>query len=93
MDTLLLSRQEAARLLGLSLRGLEHLIARKEIPTRRIGRRVLIARSALESFAREGNSDKCSEGETRANQLPSKDFDPPDTRDSMLTTDGRREMK
>lgn len=52
MDTLLLSKQEAARLLGLSIRGLEHLISRKEIPVRRIGRRVLIARSAVESFAK-----------------------------------------
>lgn len=52
MDTLLLSKYEAARLLGLSVRSLEHLISRKEIPTRRIGRRVLIPRSAAESFAR-----------------------------------------
>jgi excisionase family DNA binding protein len=55
MDTLLLSKQEAARLLGLSIRSLEHLISSKEIPTRRIGRRVLITRSALESFARVPN--------------------------------------
>ncbi len=57
MDTLLLSKHEAARLLGLSIRSLEHLISRKEIPTRRIGRRVLIARSAVESFAQARNSD------------------------------------
>jgi excisionase family DNA binding protein len=52
MDTLLLSKYEAARLLGVSIRSLEHLISRQEIPTRRIGRRVLIARSAIQAFAR-----------------------------------------
>jgi excisionase family DNA binding protein len=64
MDTLLLSKQEAARLLGLSIRSLEHLISRKEIPVRRIGRRVLITRSAIESFAREQNSNECPERES-----------------------------
>jgi excisionase family DNA binding protein len=57
MDTLLLSKHEAARLLGLSIRSLEQLISRKEIPTRRIGRRVLITRSAVESFAQACSSD------------------------------------
>jgi excisionase family DNA binding protein len=64
MDTLLLSKNEAARLLGLSLRSLEHLISRQEIPTRKIGRRVLIMRSAVESFARAKDSDKTSERES-----------------------------
>lgn len=68
MDTLLVSKQEAARLLGLSLRGLEHLISRNEIPTRRIGRRVLIARCALESFARIENPCMCCEGELFASR-------------------------
>jgi excisionase family DNA binding protein len=64
MDTLLLSKHEVARLLGLSIRGLEHLISRKQIPTRRIGRRVLITRSAVESFAKAQNSDESSERES-----------------------------
>ena len=64
MDPLLLSKQEAARLLGLSIRSLEHLISRNEIPTRRIGRRVLITRSAIDSFARAKNSNESSEGES-----------------------------
>jgi excisionase family DNA binding protein len=51
MDALLLSKQEAARMLGVSIRSLEHLISRQEIPTRKIGRRVLVARSAVETFA------------------------------------------
>jgi excisionase family DNA binding protein len=65
MDTLLLSKQEAARVLGLSLRSLEHLISRQEIPTRKIGRRVLIARSAVESFAKGQDSDNTPEMEPR----------------------------
>ena len=65
MDTLLLSKQEAARVLGLSLRSLEHLISRQEIPTRKIGRRVLIARSAVESFAKGQDSDNIPEMEPR----------------------------
>jgi excisionase family DNA binding protein len=65
MDTLLLSKQEAARVLGLSLRSLEHLISRQEIPTRKIGRRVLIARSAVELFAKAQDSDNAPEMESR----------------------------
>jgi excisionase family DNA binding protein len=61
MDTLLLSKQEAARMLGVSIRSLEHLISRQEIPTRKIGRRVLIMRSAVESFAKGQDSDHTSE--------------------------------
>jgi excisionase family DNA binding protein len=60
MDTLLLSKQEAARMLGVSIRSLEHLISRQEIATRRIGRRVLIARSTVESFAKNQNPDNPS---------------------------------
>jgi excisionase family DNA binding protein len=64
MDTLLLSKQEAARMLGISIRSLEHLISRQEIPTRKIGRRVLLARSAVESFAKAQNPNKTSERES-----------------------------
>jgi excisionase family DNA binding protein len=58
MDTLLLSKNEAARLLGLSLRSLDHIISRGEIQIRRIGRRVLIPRAAVESFAKTENSNE-----------------------------------
>jgi excisionase family DNA binding protein len=68
MDTLLLSKQEAARLLGLSIRSLEHLISRKEILVRRIGRRVLIARAAVESFAKAQISDESSGDDTACAQ-------------------------
>ena len=65
MDTLLLSKQEAARMLGISIRGLEHLICSQEIRTRRIGRRVLIARSTVESFAKAQSSEDASDTEPK----------------------------
>jgi len=48
----LLSKREAATALSISLRSLEYLIARRELPTRRIGKRVLVPVSAVEQFAR-----------------------------------------
>lgn len=47
-----LSKQEAAHMLGVSLRTIDRLIALKELPVRRLGRRVLIPRTSLESFLR-----------------------------------------
>jgi excisionase family DNA binding protein len=52
MDQLFLSRRESAKALGISLRMLDELIASKEIPVSRIGRRVLVSRESLENFAR-----------------------------------------
>lgn len=51
-EPLLMSKRESASMLGLSVRTLENLISRKELPARRIGRRCLIERQALERFAR-----------------------------------------
>ena len=48
---LLVPRQDAACILSISLRTLDYLIARGELPARRLGRRVLIPRRALEEFA------------------------------------------
>jgi excisionase family DNA binding protein len=50
--TMALSKQDAARMLGISLRTIDRLIALKELPVRRLGRRVLIARASLENFFR-----------------------------------------
>jgi excisionase family DNA binding protein len=47
---LLHSKAEAAQMLNLSLRTIDNLIAFKELPVRRIRRRVLIPHSALMSF-------------------------------------------
>ncbi len=51
-DKILVNRKEAARLLSVSLRSLDNLILYRELPARRVGRRVLIPRRALEEFAR-----------------------------------------
>lgn len=51
-ELILVSKRNAARQLSVSLRTIDNLIAFKEIRVRRIGRRVLIPRKALEEFAR-----------------------------------------
>jgi len=50
-ESMLLSKKAAANLLSISLRTLEKLISAKELPVRRLGRRVLINREVLEKFA------------------------------------------
>jgi excisionase family DNA binding protein len=52
LQKLLVSKREAAQALGICVRSLEYLIGNKELPTRRVGRRVLIPAPALEQFAR-----------------------------------------
>ena len=52
METILVSKRDAARLLSLSLRTIDNLIAKRELLARRVGRRVLIERRTLEQFAR-----------------------------------------
>ena len=63
MDTILLSKPEAARMLGLSVRSIDHLISKKKLPTRRIGKRVLITRSAVETFASAESSTEITREE------------------------------
>jgi excisionase family DNA binding protein len=53
---LLFSQREAAGILGISVRTLQNLIGSKQIPVRRIGRRVLIHRKDLEMFARRDHA-------------------------------------
>jgi len=52
MEKILFSKKEAATLLSISQRSVDNLIARKELDTRRIGRRRLIPRASLEKLAR-----------------------------------------
>jgi excisionase family DNA binding protein len=52
LEQLLIGKKDAARVLGVSLRTVENLIAQKELETRRIGRRRLIPRKSLEKLAR-----------------------------------------
>ena len=51
-ESILISKKETARLLGVSLRTVDNLIARRELSVRRVGRRVLVPRHVLEKFCR-----------------------------------------
>ncbi len=57
-EKILYTRNEAAQLLSISLRTLDGLQQRKEIQTRRVGRRVLIHRNELEKFCRRDHSGR-----------------------------------
>jgi excisionase family DNA binding protein len=61
-EQLLISKREAAAVLGVSVRTLENLLSLKELPARRIGRRCLIERRALEVFAKRDHKTR-SDGE------------------------------
>lgn len=50
--TVLVSRQDAAKSLGICLRTIDNLINSGEISVRRLGRRVLVLPESLERFAR-----------------------------------------
>ena len=52
MDQLLVSKKEAARLLGISVSSLDYLIRQRELTIRRLGRRTLIATESLHAYAR-----------------------------------------
>jgi len=56
-EPLLVNRRTAARLLSISLRTLDYLIARREIPVKKIGARVLIPLRALQAIATVRKSD------------------------------------
>ena len=51
-EKVLYTKREAAQLLSISLRSVDYLIFNQQLPTRRIGRRVLVHRDAIERFAR-----------------------------------------
>jgi excisionase family DNA binding protein len=55
-EKLLFSKSASAELLDVSIRTLENLIAAKEIPITRIGRRVVISRRALDKFAHSNHT-------------------------------------
>jgi excisionase family DNA binding protein len=50
-EQILLSKRQAAQTLSISLRTLDKLILTKKLPVHKIGRRVLLSRSAIEQFA------------------------------------------
>ncbi len=55
-EKVLYTKREAAQLLSISLRSLHSLILSRQLPARRIGRRVLIHRDAIEQFARRDHA-------------------------------------
>ena len=53
MEQILVSRLEAAKALSISVRSLDYIIAQGKLPgVRKLGKRVLILKAALERFAR-----------------------------------------
>lgn len=58
LETLAMGKLEAARMLGVSVRTVDRLIALKQLPVRRLGRRVLIARTSLQSLLRTDHPTK-----------------------------------
>lgn len=53
LTSILISKKQAASILGVSLRSIDYLTASDALPTRRIGRRVLIPVAAIEKFAKQ----------------------------------------
>lgn len=54
MDKLLLSRAEAAALLNLSTRSVDYLIAQGKLSSKKLGKRRLVPREAVERLAKSG---------------------------------------
>jgi len=52
MERILCSKKEAAAALGCCVRTIENLVNRKLLDSRRVGRRRMIPRAALERFAK-----------------------------------------
>jgi excisionase family DNA binding protein len=57
-EAILLTKNEVARLLSVSLRTVDNLVSRKELMPRRIGRRLLFERRTLEQFARRDHKTR-----------------------------------
>lgn len=55
---LLVSREEAAAMLSISVRGVDYLIAGNRLTTRRIGARVLIPMEEVRTFARTDHPER-----------------------------------
>lgn len=61
IEKLLVTRQEAARALSVSIRAIDYLIHIGKLPSRKLGKRRLVPISALENFARHDCSRISSE--------------------------------
>jgi hypothetical protein len=51
IEKFLYNRKEAALSLGVSVRSVDYIIARRELETRRVGKKVLVTRESLRRFA------------------------------------------
>jgi len=58
MQRILHARPDAAHLLAISLRKLDHLIQTKALRTIKIGKRTLVPRAELERFAKCGTAKR-----------------------------------
>ena len=62
-NPILVSRERASFLLGLSIRSIDYLVAKGELkPVRRIGRRILIPYAALVAWARRDHPECFQDG-------------------------------
>ncbi len=59
MDKILATRTEAAEALGLSVRAIDYLLAQGRLQSRKIGKRRLIPRAAIESLLVEITRESC----------------------------------
>jgi excisionase family DNA binding protein len=55
---ILVSREEAAQLLSISVRGIDYLLAGRRLPFRKIGGRVLIPVAELRKYARGDDPER-----------------------------------
>jgi excisionase family DNA binding protein len=60
---LLVSKREAAAMLGVCVRSIDNYIAAKELPCRRLGKRVLIPYPALVQFSRRDHVAATEQGQ------------------------------
>jgi hypothetical protein len=51
VEKFLYNRREAALSLGVSIRSVDYIISRRDLETRRIGKKVLVTRESLRRFA------------------------------------------
>jgi excisionase family DNA binding protein len=59
-EALAMSKVEAAQMFGVSVRTVDRLIALKELPVRRLGRRVLIPRNSLQTLLQADHPTKAA---------------------------------
>lgn len=69
---LLYDRKTAARMLSISVRSIDYIIAAKGLDTRRIGRKVLVTHASLLRYATRNHFDAVKESTAARNDVSSK---------------------